>query len=148
MLFVAVLLIVKLQTKRDRREKVMSLIFKHEIRSRLREAFPQSFINMNFELIVYPKRNTYFLLEDVLSERVLKCKVLEWLSREAAKSIDKRSQKYHMEGINTFLGTSFTQDDMMEIYDRLGNSISRKRSLRFVDSGYDLAILREGTAHD
>ena len=75
----------------------------------------------------------------------LVAKILEWLSREAAKSMYKESQKYHLDGINTFLGTNFTQDEMMEIYTYLGNSCNHKRTLLFIDSGYDLSVLtKEG----
>ena len=65
----------------------------------------------------------------------------EWLSREASKSIDPKSQVYHLNGINTFLGTNFTQEDMVEIYTYLGNRCDHARTLRFIESGYDLAAL-------
>lgn len=120
------------------------MIFVDEtIRNRFGAAFPKFYINHNLEAIVYPRRNTYFLLSDVNTETDLIAKILEWLSREAAKSVSKQSQKYHLDGINMFLGTSFSQDDMMQIYTYLGNCCNHKRTLRFIESGYDLATLTE-----
>jgi phenylalanyl-tRNA synthetase beta subunit len=75
----------------------------------------------------------------------LNAKVLEWLSREAAKSISKESQKYHLEGINRFLGTNFSQKEMMEIYTYLGNRCNHKKTMRFIESGYDLTVLTKET---
>ena len=112
-----------------------------EIRNRFVAAFPKFFINHNLEVIVHPKRNTYFLLKGVETEVDLIAKILEWLSREAAKSVSKESQKYHLTGINAFIGTTFSQDDMMQIYTYLGNCCNHKRTLRFIESGYDISML-------
>lgn len=118
------------------------MIFENEnIRHRFSEAFPKFFINHNLEAIVHPRRNTYFLLTDVHTEMDLNAKVLEWLSREAAKSVSKESQKYHLEGINRFLGTNFSQGEIMEIYTYLGNRCNHKKTMRFIESGYDLTVL-------
>lgn len=120
------------------------MIFENEaIRNRFTEAFPKFFINHNLEAIVHPRRNTYFLLSDVHTETDLIAKILEWLSREAAKSFSSESQKYHLHGINTFLGTSFSQEDMRQIYTYLGNRCNHSRTLRFIESGYDLSVLTE-----
>lgn len=120
------------------------MIFENEdMRNRFTEAFPKFYINHNLEAIVHPRRNTYFLLKDVNTEADLVAKILEWLSREAGKSVSKESQKYHLQGINKFLGTDFTQDEMMEIYTYLGNCCNHKKTLRFIGSGYDLAVLTE-----
>ena len=112
-----------------------------EIRNRFGAAFPKFFINHNLEVIVHPKRNTYFLLKGVDTERDLIAKIFEWLSREAAKSVFNESQKYHLAGINAFLGTNFSQDEMMEIYTYLGNCCNHQKTLRFIESGYDLSVL-------
>ena len=118
------------------------MIFENdEIRNRFGAAFPKFFINHNLEVIVHPKRNTYFLLQGVETERDLTAKIFEWLSREAAKSVYRESQNYHLAGINAFLGTNFSQDEMMEIYTYLGNCCNHQKTLRFIDSGYDLAVL-------
>lgn len=125
----------------------MNVIENTEIRNRLRGAFPKSYINMQFEFIVLPSRNTYFSLTGVDTELALCCKVLEWLSREAAKSVSPVSQGYHLEGINLFLGTSFTQEDMLKIYSYLGNCCNHGKTIRFIESGYDMSVLAEDEKH-
>jgi len=119
----------------------MSVYDNIEIRQRLSLAFPLLFVNRQNELITHPKRNTYFRLDGVETERDLKAKILEWLSREAAKSISRQSQAYHLNGINRFLGTDFTKEEMYEIYTFIGNCVNHKKTLRFIDSGYDLSVL-------
>lgn len=115
-----------------------------DIRNRFGAAFPEFFINHNLEVIVHPRRNTYFLLNCVDTEKDLIAKILEWLSREAAKSVSRESQRYHLSGINAFLGANFTQVEMMEIYTYLGNCCNHEKTIRFIDSGYDLSVLSEG----
>lgn len=125
----------------------MSVFDNAEIRNRLSAAFPLLFINRHNELVIHPKRNTYFRLDGVETERDLKAKILEWLSREASKSIYPWSRKYHLDGINSFLGTDFTKEEMNEIYTYLGNGVNHEKTLHFIESGYDLSILpkQEGT---
>lgn len=108
--------------------------------ARLKEAFPQSFLNMRLEFIAHIKRNSYFLMKDVKTETELKCKVLEWLSREACKGGGPKDQKYHLDGINCFLGTKFTHEEIEEVYTWLGNSVNRDLTLAFIKSGYDMKI--------
>lgn len=118
------------------------MIFENdEIRNRFGAAFPKFFINHNLEVIVHPKRNTYFLLKGVETEGDLIAKILEWLSREAAKSVSKESQKYHLDGINKFLSTNFSQEDMMQIYTYLGNACNHRKTLLFMMSGFNLDVL-------
>lgn len=124
----------------------MSIFENPEIRYRLAGAFPKFFVNSNYEIIIYPARNSYFLMADIETEHDLNAKILEWLSREASKSISRQSQKYHLNGINTFLGTSFSHDDMDIIYSYLGNCCNHEKTLRFIDSGYDMSVLRKEQA--
>lgn len=120
------------------------MIFENDdIRNRFGAAFPKFYINHNLEVIVHPRRNTYFLLKDVNTEGDLVAKILEWLSREAAKSISSKSQKYHLDGINAFLGTNFTKDDMMQIYTYLGNACNHRKTILFMLSGFNLDVLTE-----
>lgn len=46
-----------------------------------------------------------------------------------------------LDGINDFLETDFTESDMEEIYQHLGNSINHEKTVQFVESGYDFKIL-------
>lgn len=119
-----------------------------EIKVRLYEAFPKSFVNYNGEFIAHEKANQYFILRTCETELDVKCKVLEWFSRAAHKTEpfnsareNRRLHKFMLEGINTFLGTNFTEDDMNIIYTYLGNACNHLRTLDFVNSGYDMTVL-------
>ena len=113
------------------------------------DLFPNSFINENQEFIAVPKTNLYFLLNNCNSLLDIKCKVLEWFSRDACKSQPFRSnwrnEEYQdniREKINEFLGTDFTREDMMYIYSKLGNNINRKLCIEFIESGYNMKLLK------
>lgn len=61
---------------------------------------------------------------------------------------DRANKKFHnfmLAGINAFLGTDFTEDDMDVIYTYLGNRVCHERTVRFVKSGYDLREIEERT---
>ena len=47
--------------------------------------FPNSYINHNLELILIPKTNTYFKIEDCECHLDVKEKVITWCSRTIAK---------------------------------------------------------------
>ena len=113
-------------------------------------AFPDAIINRNLEFVANPNRrvNSYFRLEDCESREDVTAKVLEWLSREAYKSLhysvdwrNKEVHEYHLKGINAFCGTNFTHEDMEIIYTRLGNCVNHRLTLFFILSGYDMSIL-------
>ena len=103
--------------------------------------FPDSFINRNLELILIPKENIYFRLEDVKTSEDLKCKFIAYLSRPSCKETSPRIRKYCLEQFNRFLGTTFSSDEMMKIYERLGNDCNRDRTRRFIREGYDLSTI-------
>ena len=118
---------------------------------RLMRAFPGSFLNHNLEFIAHRYSNTYFLLRDCEDELDVKCKVLEWFSRPAHKTqayrTDAGNRKFHkfmLDGINEFLHTSFTEEDMAVIYQNLGNSVRHDLTVDFVNSGYDMKRLEGG----
>lgn len=122
----------------------------NETIKRLMGCFYGSYLNHNFEFICNKKINSYFRLEDVETEIELKCKVLEWLSRPAIKAQQYRQEKrnedirqFHLDGINKFLGTNFTRDDIEIIYTYLGNSINRPLCEKFINSGYDMKVLED-----
>ena len=78
----------------------------------------------------------------------LQCKVLNYLSRDATKAIpySRKSNNIQyrnsiLKGINTFLGTSFTTEEMMKIYTKLGGGIKEDLTKRFIESNYDLSLL-------
>lgn len=117
---------------------------------KLMNCFPKSIINQNGEFIAHIKANEYFILHDCETELDIKCKVLEWFSRGAYKTESyarkQRGDKFHefmRNGINEFLGTDFSNEDIGVIYTYLGNRCSHKRTIRFIESGYDMAVLTE-----
>ena len=119
------------------------------ITRKLAHAFPRSFINTALEFIAHKEANEYFRLEDCETEFDVKCKVLEWLSRGAYKTCpfnsNQKNEKFHnfmLNGINDFLGTDFTEDDIVIIYTYLGNCCNHERTVKFINSGYDMAVLR------
>ena len=75
-------------------------------------------------------------------EEELKLKVLEWLSRAAHKEGNDTVRKWYLDGINKFLGTNFTNEDIELIYCKLGNAINRELTKRFVESNYNLEVLK------
>lgn len=105
------------------------------------QVFPKSFINRSKEIILEPKNNVYFRLVDVRSELDFKCKMFAWVSRPIAKSLNKYWAPRVLKSFNELLGTNFTKDEMYEIYDRLGNDINRKLTIKFIESGYDMTLL-------
>ena len=77
---------------------------------------------------VIEKGNVYFTAKDCETETDIKCKLLEWCSRDAGKGEPYRSEKKNIKfrqsiinGINLYLGTDFTIKDMYWIYYKLGN---------------------------
>lgn len=113
--------------------------------------FNKSFINCINELILIPKTNLYLSLDDVESESDLKCKVIECCSRDAYKSMHfdsiAENIEYHdyvIERINEYLGTDFDETDMELIYTKLGYGVHRDLTIKFVESNYDMNILKGG----
>jgi hypothetical protein len=104
--------------------------------------FPKSFINRSNEIILEPRNNVYFRLDDVHTELEFKCKMFAWLSRPIAKGLNKYWSPRLLNSFNQLLGTNFTKDDMYEIYDRLGNDVNRQLTIRFIESNYDLMLLK------
>jgi len=102
---------------------------------------PKCFINDQFELIIEPKNNIYFRLEDIKNELELKCKVIAWLSRPSCKGVSGYWQKRIRSIVNEFLGTEFSVEEMQEIYRYLGNDCNRKKTIQFITSNYDLELL-------
>lgn len=117
---------------------------------RTMNCFSRSFINHLGELIVHQKSNTYFNLMNCDTEFDIKCKMLEWLSRPSFKTrpygSDRKNREFHKfirTGVNEFLGTDFSEEDMELIYTYLGNACNHDKTVRFIQSGYDMGILED-----
>lgn len=102
---------------------------------------PNCFINHNLEIIIEPKNNIYFRLEDVQTEVQLMIKVLSWLSRPSCKGVSNYWQKRIRAIVNEYLRTDFSFEDMNQIYTRLGNDCNRQLCRRFISSDFDMNIL-------
>ena len=116
---------------------------------KLNIAFPGSSTNSLGEFILCRRSNEFFNLRNCKDEFEVKCKVLEYLSRGAFKSepfdSDRANNRYHdfvSSGINKFLGTNFDDYDFEKIYQYLGNGINRNLTIKFIESGYDLSLLK------
>ena len=104
-----------------------------------------SFVNENNELIVIPKINAYFRLEDVKTTLDFKCKVINWLSYYVAPNHWYRYWSLKMmKYINYILNTNFTKDDFDLIYGRLGNNVHPALTIKFIESNYDMDVLKKG----
>lgn len=88
--------------------------------------------------LVKKDHHKWFIYEN---DETLEYKVLEWLSRAAHKEGGEESRKWYLEGINKFLGTSFNDKEIGEIYTYLGNNINRELCIKFVESGYKVDML-------
>lgn len=114
----------------------------------LMRCFPHSFINQHGEFIAEKHSNSYFALDNCKDRTDIKCKVLEWLSRPASNGQPYESERandrfrtFMLDGINKYLGTNFSHDDIDEIYTYLGNCCNHAKTLRFIESGYDMSVL-------
>ena len=122
--------------------------WKESCKLRLLRDFEGSFFNERDEFIAHRYSNTYFIFSDCENEEDVHCKVLEWLSRPASKGIpysqewrNKKFRKFMLDGINMFLHTSFSFEDMEKIYTYLGNACNHSKTLDFIRSGYDMGVL-------
>ena len=113
-------------------------------------AFPESFINCNNELIFHPKINYSFLLDDCHNPRDVKAKVLMWFSRPCCKvEVYKRvsaNDKFHKKmtaRLSKYLEVELTVEQVIVIYQKLGNGVRKDLTYKFIDSGYDLKVLED-----
>ena len=123
---------------------------RYEMALRLMRYFPGSFINHNGEFIAHKKSNTYLVFDKCENLQDLAVAVIEWLSRAAYKTepyystaANNKFHRFMLDGINNFLGTEFTNDDMELIYTHLGNGVNRKLAVQFVESNCNMEVLRE-----
>ena len=116
---------------------------------KLLKCFPRSYMNCFGECILCEKGNLYITVKNCETETDIKCKLLEWCSRSAGKGEPYKTEKKNIEfrqfvtnGINIYLGTDFTIEDMYWIYDKLGNAINHQLTLDFIANGYDMEFLK------
>lgn len=121
-----------------------------EARLALLRAFPGSFFNKQDEFIAHPPTNQYFIFASCQTVADVQCKVLEWLSRAAYKATpyhhEHQNEKLHqfmLDGINAFLGTAFSSDDIAVVYQALGNAVQHDLTMGFVVHKYSIEWLKE-----
>lgn len=119
----------------------------------IRQAFPKTIINDNMEVIVEPKANEYFATKDCYTKEDIQAKVLEWLSRGACKTEPYQSKRrnqefreYMQKGINDYLEMDFTQEEFWKIYQHLGNRVDHGKTIRFINSSFDMSVLESEAA--
>lgn len=117
---------------------------------RLSMLFPNSFVNRQNELILIPKTNLYFLLNNLKTYFDLKCKIISACSRDCCKSMpyrqNWRNKKYQSEvreKINEFLRVDFNEEEWMLIYTYLGNGCNGDLCKQFVESEFDINVIKE-----
>ena len=115
---------------------------------KLLRAFPNSYINHNCEFIASNTGNQYFSLDRIHSLSVLQQRVISSLSRGACKaeprSTKKKNNEFHtfmLNGINTFLETEFTHEDMERIYTQFGNGLNSLYCFGFVNDNFNMNII-------
>ena len=118
--------------------------------AKLQRCFPGSYITDRNELIIHPRTNQYIILENIGTEDAIKAKVLEWLSRAAFKTApysqewrNRKFHKYMRDGINAFLDTDFSEDDMELIYTCMGLACDHWLTLMFIDHDMSIEWLKE-----
>lgn len=140
------------EIEKEALDKAYEMMKLNECKLFLLSAFPESFINERYEFIAHKKTNQYICLLNCTNIIDIKCKVLEWFSRPASKGKpynqewrNRKFREFMLNGINEFLHTDFTEDDMKIIYQYLGNAIDHEKTIRFIESGYDLSVLEDNT---
>lgn len=103
--------------------------------------FERAFINTRYELILEPKHNIYFRLEDIETELDFKCKMIAWVSRSCIKGCSFHYQRYFTNRLRSFFKYSFDREDLIIVYTLLGNDVNRKLCEQYILSGFDIKIL-------
>lgn len=90
----------------------------------------------------------WFSLGKIESDLELKRRFISSISRcykTEPYGTSKRNiewQQKHMVAFNKVLGTNFTEDDFEYIYTYLGNGCNKPIAIKFIESGYDLNVLK------
>ena len=90
------------------------------------------------------------MLDDCHDPRDVKAKVLMWFSRPCCKAVvyksEKRNDKFYKEMtamLSEYLGVGLTVEQVMVIYQTLGNGVRKNLTYKFIDSGYDFKVLED-----
>lgn len=119
---------------------------------KIMSAFPHSFIKYyvygGFEITLDEQNVLCFSLEGIGSDLELKRKFISVVSRcyktqpyRTSKRNSEWQQKY-ISAFNKTLGTKFNADEIAYIYTYLGNGCNKPIAIKFIESGYDLNVLK------
>lgn len=118
-----------------------------EVKSALLASFPGSFINEKNEFIAHLPSNQYFSLDGCEYPEDIDCKVLEWFSRSASKGAwystrwrNEKFRKFMRDGINNYLDTNFSEEQLLKIYTHLGNAVNHELTKKFIENNYDFSV--------
>ncbi|MBF1109123.1 MAG: hypothetical protein HXL56_01195 [Solobacterium sp.] len=119
---------------------------------KIMSAFPHSFIKYyvygGFEITLDEQNVLCFSLEEIRSDIELKRRFISVVSRcykTQPYRTSKRNiewQQKHISAFNKALGTKFNADEIAYIYTYLGNGCNKPIAIKFIESGYDLNVLK------
>lgn len=111
--------------------------------------FKNSYINSYLEVILLPKTNGYFAIKNCRNEVDIKCEIIENISRDCFKTQhysrlkdNKKMWQENLIALNNTLKTDFSQQDIELIYNKLGNGINHKLTKKFVESDFNMEVLK------
>lgn len=120
---------------------------------KIMSAFPHSFIKYyvhdGFEITLDEKNMLWFSLGEIDSVLELKRRFISAVSRcykTEPYITSKRNiewQQKHISAFNEALGTKFNDDEIEYIYTYLGNGCNKPIAIKFIESGYDLNVLKQ-----
>ena len=112
--------------------------------------FPNSYINHNLELILIPKTNTYFKIEDCECRSDVEEKVVMWCTRAIAKGQPYANQNknivfrhHNLNNLNIYLHRNFNENDIGIIYQKLGNGINPELAKKFITNRFNMEVLND-----
>lgn len=118
---------------------------------RLQLCFPEGRFLLDrepVEFLIDETNNVYFLIGDCKTKMDVDCKVLQFLSYAASEyspyNTNRKNDEFHkktLSGINHYLRTSFTLQDMEVIYTYMGGNFGRSVAEKFINSGFDVNSL-------
>ena len=111
--------------------------------------FKNSYINSYLEVILLPKTNGYFAIKNCKNEIDIKCEIIENISRDCFKTQhysrlkdNKKMWQENLIALNNALKTNFSQQNIELIYNKLGNGINHELTKKFVESDFNMEVLK------
>lgn len=101
-----------------------------------------SYIDSKFELILEERRNIYINLNMYNTPRELKYNMLCWKSRPCIKGDDEKYLNSFRKKFNEYFEQNWSLEDVELIYQIFGNECNSELCWQFIDSDYDMEVLR------